>query len=201
MKVFKDIRKNNDTSQILFSWDWHNKSTLHCNCFNSLGRTKTFKFSFFQLSMPIILAFFSAKSADPTVFRIRILLAFFSAKSANSTVFRIPIVLVTEIFLCEAYRFQKTSQTSDAQKNTPIICHFFQTSTDCDQDELTKDTLDEIIAKHPEKIKWKLFKHFLDNGADINSCYEDGTSPLMMSICDVCILGSRLMLFCVPNLL
>ena len=34
-------------------------------------------------------------------------------------IINIPILLVTEIFLCEAYRFQKTSQTSDAQKNTP----------------------------------------------------------------------------------
>ena len=102
MKVFKNIRKNNGTSQILFSWDWHKKSTLHCNGFNSLGRTITFEFSFLQHSIPI-------------------LLAFFSAKSANSTVFRIPILLVTEMFLCEAYRFRKTSQTSDAQKNTPII--------------------------------------------------------------------------------
>ena len=121
MKVFKNIRKNNGTSQILFSWDWHNKSTLHCNGFNLLGRTKTFEFSFFQHSIPILLAFFSAKSANPTVFRMRILLAYFSAKSANSTVFRIPILLVNENFLCEAYRFQKTSQTSDAQKNTPIM--------------------------------------------------------------------------------
>ena len=46
---------------------------------------------------------------------MRILLAFFSAKSANSTVFRIPILLVNEIFLCEAYRFQKTLQTSAAE--------------------------------------------------------------------------------------
>ena len=82
-----------------------------------------------------------------------------------------------------------------------IICHFFQTSTCCDLDELTKDTLDEIIAKHPEKIKWKLFKHFLDNGADINSCDEDGTTALLMSIDNVCILGSRLILFYAPNLL
>ena len=67
---------------------------------------------FFRI--PILLAFFSAKSANPTV------LAFFFAKSANPTVFRIPIILVTEIFLCEAYRFQKTLQTSDAQKNTPL---------------------------------------------------------------------------------
>ena len=45
---------------------------------------------------------------------------FLCAVSFNSTVFRIPFLLVTEIFLCEAYRFQKTSQTSDAQKNTPL---------------------------------------------------------------------------------
>ena len=102
MKVFKNIRKNNDTSEILSSFDWHKKSTLHCNGFNSFARTTIFEFSFFQHSIPI-------------------LLVFFSAKSANSTVFRIPILLVTEIFLCEAYRFQKTSQTSDAQKNTPRI--------------------------------------------------------------------------------
>ena len=54
-------------------------------------------------------------------FRIPILLAFFSAKSANSTVFRIPILLVTEIFLFEAYRFQKTLKTSDAENNTPLM--------------------------------------------------------------------------------
>ena len=89
---FQRHSKNNGTSQILFSWDWHDKSTLHCNGFNSLGRTTTFEFSFLQHS-------------------ILILLAFFSAKSASSTVFRIPILLVTEIFLCEAYHSQKTSQT------------------------------------------------------------------------------------------
>ena len=95
---------------------------VHCIAMvSSLRRTTTFEFSFLQHSIPILLAFFSAKSANPTVFRMRILLAFFSAKSANSTVFRIPILLVTEIFLCEAYHFQKTSQTSDAQKNTPLV--------------------------------------------------------------------------------
>ena len=52
------------------------------------------------------------------------LLAFFSAKSANSTVFRIPILLETEIFLCEAFRFRQTLQTLDAQKNTPSIKSF-----------------------------------------------------------------------------
>ena len=120
MKVLKNIRKNNDTSQILFYWDWHNKSKLHCNGFSSFFRATTFEFSFFQHSISILLAFFSAKSANPTVFRMRIPLAFFSAKSANSTAFRIPILLVIEIFLCEAYRFQKTSQTSNAQKNMPL---------------------------------------------------------------------------------
>ena len=105
-KVFKKISKNNHTLHILFSWDWHNKSTLHCNSFNSLGQATTFEFSFFRI--PILLAFFSAKSANPTLFRMRILLTLFSVKSANSTVFRIPILLVTESFLCEAYRFQKT---------------------------------------------------------------------------------------------
>ena len=39
------------------------------------------------------------------------------AKSAKPTIFRMRILSVTEIFLCEAYRFQKTSQTADAQKN------------------------------------------------------------------------------------
>ena len=121
MKVFKNIRNNNGTSQILFSWDWHNKGTLHCNGVNSLHRTTTFEFSFLQHSIPILLAFFSAKSARPTVFRMCILLAFFSAKFANSIIFRIPIPFVTEFFLCEAYRFRKTSQTSDAQKNTPLV--------------------------------------------------------------------------------
>ena len=98
---FQKHSKNNGTLQVLFSSDWHNKSTLHCNGFISLGRTKAFELSFLQHSVPI-------------------LLAFFSAKSANLTVFRIPILLVTEIFLCEAYSFRQTSQTSDAQKNTPL---------------------------------------------------------------------------------
>ena len=31
-----------------FSCDWHSKSTLYCNGFNSLGRTTTFEVSFFQ---------------------------------------------------------------------------------------------------------------------------------------------------------
>ena len=52
MKVFKNIRKNNGTSQILFSWDGHNKSTLHSNGFNSLGRTTTFEYSFFSIPFP-----------------------------------------------------------------------------------------------------------------------------------------------------
>ena len=125
MKVFKNIRKNNGTSQILFSWNWHNKSTLHCNYFNSLGRTTTFEFSFFQHSIPMLLVFFSAKSTNPIVFRMRILLAFFSAKSTNSTVFRIPILLVTEIFLCEEYRFWNTSQTSDAPKEYALYFSSF----------------------------------------------------------------------------
>ena len=56
---------------------------------------------------------------------MRILLAVFSTKSANPTVFRMPILLVTEIVLREAYRFQKTLQTSDTQKNTLKICLCF----------------------------------------------------------------------------
>ena len=73
-----------------------------------------FELSFFQNSHS--LAFFSAKSANPTIFRMRILLAF-SLRSLPA----LPFLLVTEIFLCEAYRFQKTLQTSDAQKNTPFV--------------------------------------------------------------------------------
>ena len=42
-----------------------------------------------------------------------ILSAFFSAKPANFTVFRILVVLVTDIFLWEASRFQKTSYFID----------------------------------------------------------------------------------------
>ena len=84
-----------------------NKSTLHCNSFNSLGRTATFEFSFFQHSVPILLAFFSAKSANPTVFSMRILLAHFSAKSANSTVFRIPILLVMKFFSAKPSVFRR----------------------------------------------------------------------------------------------
>ena len=64
---------------------------------------------------------FSAKSDNSTVFRISILLAFFSAKSAKSTSFRIRILLASDIFLREVYRFQQTLQTSDAQKNTPLM--------------------------------------------------------------------------------
>ena len=46
----------------------------------------------------------------------------FSLQSLPTLPFlRIPILFVTEIFLCEDYRFQKTSQTSDAQKNTPFF--------------------------------------------------------------------------------
>ena len=72
---------------------------------------------------------FEQQHSNSRFLRIPILLAFFSAKSANSTVFRIPIPLVTEIFLCEVYRFQKTSQTSDAQKNTPLVCSVFVVET------------------------------------------------------------------------
>ena len=75
---FQKHSKNNGTSQVLFSSDWHNKSTLQ------------FKFSFLQHSIPILLAFFSAKSPSSTIFRIPIL------------------VSVTENFLCEAYHFWQT---------------------------------------------------------------------------------------------
>ena len=43
------------------------------------------------------------------------------AGSANFTVLTIRVRLVTDIFLCKVYFFQKTSQASDAQKNTPIL--------------------------------------------------------------------------------
>ena len=136
MKVFKNIRKNNGTSQILFSWDGHNKSTLHCNGFN-------IRILIFQHSIPILLAFFSATSANPTVFRMRILwhfslrrlptlpfsecvffgiflcdvcqpyrfqnaysLAFFSATSANPTVFRMRILWHFLCDVCQPYRFE-----------------------------------------------------------------------------------------------
>ena len=99
---------------------------------------------FFSIPFPFFLAFFSAKSANPTVFRIRILLAFFSAKSANSTVFRIPILLVTEIFLCQAYRFHNTSQTSDAQKNTPLMMYSAKAKSPLDS--LHKDPQVTLIS-------------------------------------------------------
>ena len=83
----------------------------------AIGRTGTFDLSFFHNSHSFGL--FSMRSLPTLPFSNGILLPFCSAKSANSTVFRIPILLLPEIFLCEACRFQKTSQTSDAQRNTP----------------------------------------------------------------------------------
>ena len=116
-KVFKNISKNNNTLRILFSWDWHDKSTF-CNGFNSLRRTTTFKLSFFQNSHSF--GIFLCKVCQPYCFHNAYSFGIFSAKSASSTIFRIPILLVTEIFLCEAHRFQKTLQILDARKNTPL---------------------------------------------------------------------------------
>ena len=121
-KVFKNIRKT--ITLCRFSSLGIGITKLHCIAMASIRSVKRQHLNSHFFRIPILLAFFSAKSANPTVFRMRILLAFFSAKSANSAVFRIPILLVTEIFLCEAYRFQKTSQTSDAQKNTPFVVVF-----------------------------------------------------------------------------
>ena len=67
-----------------------------------------------------------------------ILLAFFSANSADSSVFRIRIVLVTDI-LCEIYRFQKTLLTSDAQNNTPLKF----------RKQVQKDALNLSVSTHP----------------------------------------------------
>ena len=67
-----------------------------------------------------------------------ILLAFFSANSADSSVFRICIVLVTDI-LCEIYRFQKTLLTSDAQNNTPLKF----------RKQVQKDALNLSVSTHP----------------------------------------------------
>ena len=64
---------------------------------------------------------FLCKVCQPYRFQNSYSFGIFSAKPANSTFVRIPILLVTEIFLCEAYQFQKTSQTSGAQKNTPLL--------------------------------------------------------------------------------
>ena len=135
-KVFKNIRKNNDTLQILFSWDWHNKSALYCNGFNSFGQTTTFELSFFQHSHSFGICFcevcqpyrfqnaysfgiFLCEVCQPYRFQNAYSFGIFLGDVCQPYRFRIPILLVTEIFLCEAYRFQKTSQTSDAQKNTP----------------------------------------------------------------------------------
>lgn len=106
----------------------HKKSTVHCNGFNSLSGALHSNSLTFRI--PILLGFFSAKSANSTVFRMCILLASFSPISPISTVFRMRILLVTDIFFCEVYRFQKISETSDAQKNTPLACLFkpFQSS-------------------------------------------------------------------------
>ena len=68
------------------------KVPLNCICFNSLGRTTTFELSFYQ--------------------NIHSFWIFYS------TVFRIRILMVSDIFLYEVYRFQKTLQTTDAKKNT-----------------------------------------------------------------------------------
>ena len=144
MKVFKNIRKNNYTSQILFSCDWHKK----VHCIATLGRTTTFEFLFFQHPIPILLAFFSAKSANPTVFRIRILLAFFSSKSANSTVFRIPILLVTEIFSAKPTVFRRLCRLQIPKKYTlnvisGIITGFFHQT----QHPLHRDFFGKLISK------------------------------------------------------
>ena len=79
-EVFKNIRKNNGTSQILFSWDWHNNGTLHCNGFNSLGRTTTFEFSFLQHSIPI-LWHFSLRSLPTLPFSECVFFWYFSLRS------------------------------------------------------------------------------------------------------------------------
>ena len=114
---FQKHSKNNDTSQTLGI----GITKVHGIAMDSIRSVEQQHSNshFFSIPFPFFWHFFSAKSTNPIVFRIPILLAFFSAKSANSTVFRIPILLVAEIFLSVAYHFQKTSQTSDAQKNTP----------------------------------------------------------------------------------
>ena len=126
-KVFKTFQKPITLCRFFFSWDWDNESTLHCNGFNSLRGTTTFELSFFQNSHSF--GIFLCEVCQPYCFQNAYSFGIFSSKSADSTVFRVPILLVTEIFLCEAYRFQKTSQTSDAQKNAPLVLTYKNLST------------------------------------------------------------------------
>ena len=95
-KVFKTIRKNNDTLQVLL-----------------IGIKKTHSTAMASIRSA------EQQNSNSHSYRILILSTNCSAKSANSnsTVFRIRILLVTDIFLWEIYRFQKTLQTPDAQKN------------------------------------------------------------------------------------
>ena len=72
-------------------------------------------------SIPILLAFFSVKSANPTVFRKCILLPFFSAKSVNSTVFRIPILLLTEMFSAKPTVFRRLRRLQIPKRIRPKV--------------------------------------------------------------------------------
>ena len=84
------------------------------------------KFFTLEICITKVLQWLSSlyRTQDLNSFTVLILLRYFSAKSPSlmtleSTVFRICILLVAEVFICEVYRFQKTSQNSGIQKNTP----------------------------------------------------------------------------------
>ena len=77
---------------LVFLWDWHNK--LYCIAMASILSTEK-------------------QHSNSHSFTIFILLEFFSAKSANSTVFRSSILLVIDIFFCRVNNFQVTSKNSD----------------------------------------------------------------------------------------
>ena len=91
------------------------KITMHCYSFNAL----------YQL---LHLSSVTSQSLPGEVcqlyrFQDVYSVGFFSMSSAISIFFKRFLPLVREIFPCKVYRFQKISETSNAQENTPkMLC-------------------------------------------------------------------------------
>ena len=91
--VFKNIRKNNDTLKIIFSWDWRNKVPCIARPSNRLAEQQHANSHFFRI--PILLAFFSAKSANSTVLSVN---CFFSIIDVNQKQLQIVLRKCTHEF-------------------------------------------------------------------------------------------------------
>ena len=121
MKVFVNIRKTMVLRRF-FSLEI-GITIVHCIAMVSVRSVEQQHSNshFFSIPFPFFW-YFSLRSLPTLPFSECVFFWHFSLRSLPTLPFsEFPFFWLLKFFLYEAYRFRKTSQTSDAQKNTPLI--------------------------------------------------------------------------------